>query len=130
MSAKETATHKIVSEAQGDRFMFFCDVTGTHVCTTKKVYRSDAPEQALPIAWSEEGMHFFNRCHSCDKWVVDAAYNAEVLECVECAPYECEPNFCKSCGAKIEECGVICKFCGKPLIYKGGGAVYDTEDTL
>lgn len=121
MPTEETATYKIVNEADGDRFLFFCDVTGAHVCTTKKTYRSDTPKQTLKLAWLEEGMRYFNRCHKCGKWVVDAAYNAEVLECVECAPYECEPNFCKNCGAKIEDLSLQCKVCGKPLLYKGGG---------
>ena len=121
MPAKETATCKVVCETTGDRFLFFCDLTGAHVCTTKKVYRCDTPEQTLEQAWLMEGLNFFNRCHKCGRWVTDAAYNAEVLECIECAPYECTPNFCKNCGAKIEDAGSQCKFCGKPLIYKGGG---------
>ena len=115
MTIKETATYKIVDETGGNCFLFFCDVTGAHVCTTKKIY------QSAKEAWLQEGMRYFNRCHKCGKWVVDVAYNAEVLECVECAPYECEPNFCKNCGTKIEDSSLQCKVCGKPLIYKGGG---------
>ena len=121
MSSKETATYKTVLETDGERFLFFCDMTGAHACTTKKVYRDDGSRTALTLAWSQEGQSFFNLCHKCKKWVMDAAYNAEVLECIECAPYECKPNFCKSCGAKIEGEALKCSTCKKPLFYKGGG---------
>ena len=120
MPAKETATYKIVSEADGCRFMFFCDVTGAHGCTTKKVYSLESPEDALMAAWNNEGRHRFNHCHRCGKWVVDAAYNVEVLECIDCAPYECEPHFCKTCGTTIETPSAKCTACGSLLLYEGG----------
>ena len=53
--------------------------------------------------------------------VVDVMYNAEVLECVSCAPYEEEPDYCKFCGEKINNSLKQCPACGKPLVYEGGG---------
>ena len=46
-------------------------------------------------------------------------YNADVLECVECAPFEVEAKFCKNCGVKIQEPNKLCPVCGKPLSYYG-----------
>ncbi len=120
MAERLTAKYKTVSDNGGNRYLFFCDVSGAHVLTTKKSYCLETPEKELLEAWQAEGRRLFNRCHKCGKWVIDEVYNAEVLECVECAPYECEPNFCKNCGKKLEQPAENCPSCGKPLIYKGG----------
>jgi len=42
-----------------------------------------------------------------------------VWECVECAPYEAEPNYCKNCGIKIEKPSKKCPACGYKLVYEG-----------
>ena len=120
MSDKNTAKYKILPDDGGNRYMFFCDLSDAHVCTTKKVYSLDDPEKELLEAWRAEGSRLFNRCQKCGKWVVDEVYNAEVLECVECAPYECEPNFCKNCGQKLEQSEKKCPVCNKAVVYKGG----------
>jgi hypothetical protein len=39
---------------------------------------------------------------------------------VECAPYEAEPKFCKTCGAKINAPLTHCQRCGNKLFYEGG----------
>ena len=117
MAEAKTAGYKILAEAEGNRYLFFCDVSGAHVYTTKKVYSAALPEEELMLAWQAEGSKVFNQCHKCGKWVVDALYNVEVLECVECTPYACEPNYCKSCGKKIDHHHGNCPFCGKPLVY-------------
>ena len=117
MQEKKVATYKAVPDGDGYRFLFYCDVSEAHVYTTKGVYGGDSEEAALFAAWQEEGRRHFNFCHRCGRWVIDAVYNAEVLECVECAPYEVEPKFCKSCGAKLEPELNSCPSCGKKLIY-------------
>ena len=119
MAERNAATHKTVADGGGYRFLFYCDVSGVHVCTTKEVYHADTPEAALLTAWEAEGRGRFNKCHKCGKWVIDAVYNAEVLECVDCAPYEAEPKFCKNCGTRIEATIRHCPSCGKKLIYEG-----------
>lgn len=78
----------------------------------------DTPEQELAQAWEGEGKSMFNHCKKCGKWVSDVMFNPEVLECVECAPFECEPQYCKSCGAKIISLDASCPSCGHPLIYE------------
>lgn len=60
-----------------------------------------------------------SRCHKCGRWVIDAMYNADVLECVECAPWEGEPVFCKTCGSKASAPGRVCPVCGELLTYEG-----------
>lgn len=119
MLGNKTSKHKIVKDGSGYRFIFYCDVSDAHVCTTQKIYQGNTEMDALLAAWQAEGRKQFNRCHKCGKWVIDAVYNAEVLECVECAPYEAEPKYCKNCGTKIEESLKICPSCGKKLIYEG-----------
>ncbi len=125
MPEKKVAIHKAVADSGGYRFLFYCDVSGAHVCTTKEIYYGDSPDAALLSAWQAEGREHFNRCHKCGRWVIDAVYNAEVLECVECAPYEAEPKFCKTCGTKIETPVKKCPACGNSLIYEGG---VDSDD--
>lgn len=126
MPKNKTADYKAVADKVGHRFMFYCQVSGAHVCTTKEIYAGSA-EEALLAAWDTEGYRGFNQCKRCRKWVIDAVFNAEVLECVECAPYEAEPKFCKTCGARIQKPVTHCRNCGNKLIYEGGEEHYDPE---
>lgn len=121
MPERKTATHKVLADGGGYRFMFYCDLSGAHVCTTKEIYYGNTQEEALMSAWQSEGRSHFNQCRKCGKWVSLAMYNVDVLECVECAPFEAEAKFCKNCGAKIEEPKKPCPTCGKPLAYCGKG---------
>lgn len=118
MSDRKTASYRAVAEEDGNRYHFYCDLSGALVCTTQ-VYHADTPEDELRLAWETQGKAEFNHCEKCGKWVSDAMYNPEVLECVECAPFEYEPKYCKTCGAKIEIFGKSCPVCGHKLIYEG-----------
>ena len=115
---KTIDTYKIVADAGGNIYKFYCDLSGALVCTTKP-YKADTPEEELQLAWENEGKQHFNSCHNCGKQVSNAMFNVEVLECVECAPIEAEVKFCKNCGAKIEDPNKLCPACGKPLVYYG-----------
>ena len=130
MPESRTAKHKVVPDDGGYRFIFYCDVSDAHVCTTGQIYQGDSEEEALLTAWQTEGREHFNRCHKCGKWVIDAVYNAEVLECVECAPYEAEPKYCKNCGTKIKDPVKSCPSCGKKLIYEGSAVTNDAEGSV
>lgn len=130
MPENKVAAYKAAADGNGYRFLFYCQVSGAHVCTTKEVYPGDTPEAALLTAWEREGRRHFNQCRKCGRWMIDAVYNAEVLECVECAPYEAEPRFCKNCGVKVEEPATCCPSCGKKLRYEGGGDRDDPEGSV
>ena len=65
MGERRTATYKIITDSGGNRYTFFCDLTGAFVCTTKKTYKADTPEQELLLAWEKEGKKHFNICHKC-----------------------------------------------------------------
>ena len=119
MGERKTATYKIITDSGGNRYTFFCDLTGALVCTTKKTYKANTPEQELLLAWEKEGKKHFNICHKCGKFVINAVFNPEVAECVECAPFEAEAKFCKTCGAKVENPGRTCPVCGNLLNYEG-----------
>jgi len=118
MDAHKTAVCKRIPCADGNRYRFYCALSGALTCTTEPI-RAKTPEEELRIAWETVGRKHFNLCHKCGKWVIDAAYNAEVLECVQCAPYEADPRFCKSCGIRIETPSRICPSCGHKLVYEG-----------
>jgi len=120
LSEKKTATYKTVFDSGGDRFEFYCDLSGAKVCTSKKTYEAETAEQQLLLAWENEGKRHFNFCRKCGRFVIDAMFNPEVLECVECAPFETDARFCKNCGAKVEHSGRTCTSCGKRLNYEGG----------
>ena len=113
---RQTATYRIVADAGGSHdYQFFCDLSGALCCTTGPV-RADTAEEELALAW-EKGRHQFNRCQKCGRWVCDAMYNADVLECVDCAPWEEAPNYCVKCGAKVSPLDVYCRECGTRLRY-------------
>ena len=115
---KTIATYKILSHADGNIYKFYCDLSGALVCTTKP-YKADTPKDELQLAWEQEAKQHFNFCHKCGKQVSNVMFNVDVLECVECAPFETEAKFCKNCGAKIEDPTRLCPACGKPLVYYG-----------
>lgn len=119
MSAKKTATYKIVSDITGNRYRFYCDVSGAFVCMTKP-YKADLPEEELMLAWEKEGKQHFNICHKCGKWCIDAVFNPEVLECTDCAPFEHEIKYCKFCGTRVNKVVRFCPVCKQKLHYEGG----------
>ncbi len=114
--AKRIASHKIVSTLNGYVCQFFCDLSGALVCTSRPL-NSPQPEQELLFVWEHEGRQHFNHCHRCGKWVMDAMYNADVLECVECSPWEEAPAYCSQCGAKVETDTPKCPQCHARLQY-------------
>ena len=115
-SKKHTAAYRVISDAGGERYYhFFCDLSGALGCIIGPI-RADTEEEELALAW-EKGCHQFNRCQKCGRWVCDAMYNADVLECVDCAPWEEAPNYCVKCGAKVSPLDVYCRECGTRLRY-------------
>lgn len=72
MGKRKTAIYKIIIDAGGNRYEFYCDVSGALVCTTRKTYTAETPEQELLLAWEKEGKKHFNHCRKCSKWVIDA----------------------------------------------------------
>jgi len=119
MPERKTATYQVLVDGGGYRFMFYCDLSGAHVCSTKERYYGDTREEALQEAWQAEGRNHFNHCRRCGRWISVAMYNVEVLECVGCAPFEVEAKFCKYCGVRIGDPTKPCPACGKPLAYYG-----------
>lgn len=118
MEKKQTANYKVITDAEGFRYQFFCDLSGAHLCTTSPI-QADTPEQALKLAWETEGKRVFNHCESCGKWISDAMFNADVHECVECSPWETQPRYCPKCGKKLAEIKKFCPRCGTQLQYEG-----------
>ena len=82
---------------------------------TTKPYRCDSPEEELEKAWEEEGRKHFNLCHQCGKWVCDAMYNADVLHCADCTPWENKPKYCSNCGTRVGITDTFCRKCGAKL---------------
>lgn len=120
-----TASYRVIADSGGNRYCFVCELTGALFYTNER-YLAEDPQQELQRAWEAEGRKHFNRCHKCGRWVVDAGYNPIVLECVECAPFEYEARYCKSCGVRVRDGSRKCPSCGNSLYYKGVAA-YDTS---
>lgn len=120
MNKKLTAAYQIIQEETGSRYHFRCGVTGARF-TNNRTYHAQTPQQELLLAWQTEGRSHFNQCQRCGNWVVDAAYNPLVLECVVCAPFEEEARFCPSCGARVLPQSRLCPQCGASLYYEGVG---------
>ena len=110
------AKYKIIADSGGNRYRFYCEASGAAVCTTGPI-RADTPEKELLLAWESEGKELFNRCPRCGRLVCDTMYNADVCECVDCAPWENKPKFCKKCGAEIPKGNFFCTKCGNRARY-------------
>ena len=111
-----TARYKIIAGTEGNRYQFFCDLSGALVCTSEPVFL-DKPEQELNFAWESEGKKHFNKCQKCGRWISDTVYNVETLECVECTPWEEEPSYCPHCGEKAQIGDIFCAKCKNRLRY-------------
>ena len=118
MKGKPTASYKLIADAGGNRYQFFCDLSGALACTTEPI-RADTSEEALMIAWKREGRQHFNQCHKCGRWVSDVMYNADVMECVDCAPCANVPKFCPQCCKRLSSPERFCSKCGAKLLYEG-----------
>ena len=101
---------------EGTSFRFYCELSGAAVHTTGPVAAQTA-EEALQTAWEKEGKASFNFCRKCGRWVSDVMFNADVCECVDCAPWEEMPNFCSHCGCRVSHKDVFCRKCGTRLQY-------------
>ena len=112
MDEHRTAKHQKVFEKGGTRFLFFCDLSGSLVCTTDAQVNDDLTE-----AWNKQGKQMFNLCRRCGRWVSDPMYNPETLECVQCSPWEDKPLFCPHCGEKATDDGTFCRRCHARLRY-------------
>ena len=132
MEQKKTAAYKIITESGKKRFRFYCDLSGANACTSSPA-EEDSDEKALEAAWEKEGRRQFNQCHKCGRWVIDAMFNADVLECVQCAPvmdkfrfsqlehFGFGPNVmkssrvCSNCGFLAKSSASFCPECGGGL---------------
>ncbi len=112
----KTALYKVIKETDGYRYQFFCGLSELAVCTTD-VYPISSNEDSLSTAWEKEGKKYFNQCRKCGKWVCDVMYNADVLECVACAPWEDTPSYCPKCGELLPSGDAFCRKCGAQLQY-------------
>lgn len=118
MEPYKTADYCLLPAQGGNRYSFICGVTGARFLTDR-VYQADDGVGELLLAWQAEGRMHFNQCRKCGRWVFDVAFNPEVLECIECAPFEAEARFCKSCGVRVPAGCRTCPACGKMLYYEG-----------
>ena len=116
MKDRATAKYRVIADSGGSRYRFFCDVSGMALCTTDPI-RGDTQEEELKTAWETEGRQHFNRCSKCGKWVSDPMYNADILQCVDCAPWQEKPNYCSHCGIAIAPSDRYCTACGAHLRY-------------
>ena len=114
----KAAAYKIIPSHDGNRYSFFCELSGILACTTQAYYADD-PETELLQAWESEGRKSLNFCHMCGRWVDSIVYNPDMLMCVNCAPLEEGAKYCKHCGAKAKNGDIICFVCGKKLLYGG-----------
>lgn len=112
----ETASYRIISDKEGNRFRFFCGISGIAVYTSNPV-RAEITEDELRMAWELEGKKHFNLCHKCERWASDIMYNADVCECIDCAPWENEPKYCHKCGSALSTPDIFCRKCGARLRY-------------
>lgn len=110
------ASYKVIKEKGGTQYQFCCELCGAAVYTTAVKYGA-FPEKELETVWNIEGRKYFNRCQKCGKWVCNAMFNPDVLECVECSPLENPPRYCMHCGTEVPLNDTFCRKCGRQLRY-------------
>ncbi len=108
-----TARFKIEHTQAGDRYIFFCDLSGAPVYTTDPICEQN-PQKAAAIARGLARPHF-NRCLACGKWVGDTAYNIDEMKCVACAPCDLPERYCTECGNSVPEGNRFCTRCGREM---------------
>ena len=59
MKRRLTAHYEMIADNEGNRYQFFCDLSGALGCTTNP-FRGDTPEKELLLAWEKEGRAEFN----------------------------------------------------------------------
>ena len=109
--SNKTAAYQIIETPFGNRYRFFCELSGMAICITKPCH-AENPDDELMMAWNSEGKQHFNRCHQCGRWVSDVMYNADELQCVDCSPWKEEPKFCPQCGCRLAPGQKFCSQCG------------------
>lgn len=114
----KTARFETVKKTDGNVYRFFCEASGAAVCTTLAI-KAETAEEELRIAWETEGEKYLNLCHKCGRWVSNAMYNADVLDCVDCTPWEDPPQYCPNCGTRVLPYDIYCENCGIRLQYGG-----------
>jgi len=117
-TGKETAGHRVFPEKGGNRYRFFCDLSGMAVYTTPPLRLPDGGNE-LAAAWAMARPHF-NHCPRCGRWVSDLLFHPAAGACVACAPWEDPPRFCPRCGAPVRENEQTCRACGMDLRDLGG----------
>ena len=116
----KTAKYKLITDSEGKmRYQFFCDLSGSLEYTSEPV-KKVLSDNKIEKLWIKEAKGHFNLCRKCGKWINTVMFNADVWECVACAPWEDAPRYCPHCGKEAEnQIGNKCKYCGLPLRYEG-----------
>ena len=117
MEKHKTAVYKVIEKDGGRCYRFFCEASGMAMVTTR-VYRGVPAADEVETAWTREGREHLNLCHKCGKWVCDAMYNADVMHCADCTPWENKPKYCSLCGIKVAISDIFCRKCGARLQYR------------
>lgn len=113
------APYKMIADAEGNCYCFFCELSGMVVCITEPICSETSEEEAF-VAWKRGGIQYFNQCQKCGKWVSNSMYNPDTLKCVLCSPWEDYPTYCPYCGAAVRHNNEYCYKCGYKLQYGGG----------
>lgn len=117
MSEQKTANYKIIPDEKGNIYRFYCDLSGALVYSSKPIKAKISEKQQLLLIWEKEARKHFDLCHKCGKWVDSVMYNADVLHCVECTPWENKPRYCLNCGVEVSISDKFCSKCGTKLQY-------------
>ena len=105
-----------LSYKKGIRYRFLCDLSGAMVYESKP-FKAKLSEQEILLIWENEAKKHYNMCKKCGKFVSDVMYNADVLNCVECSPWENQPHYCLNCGIEVSLADKFCSKCGTKLLY-------------
>lgn len=115
--------YRIINNHKFNQYQFYCERSNMLVYTTSKI-KANTQIEEYEYAWNEAKV-YFNYCRKCGKWVCTEMFNPDICLCVDCAPFEEEPNYCAECGTEVIKDEKFCSKCGSLLRYKG---VYEYEE--
>lgn len=114
MNSIFTSRFETVKFGNGFKFRFYCDMCNFYFETAE--IQCTSYMEALNRG-QNEAKQYFNKCHTCEKWVCDNHYNESEMNCIICSPVapEGEKQACPSCGHVNDASNRFCSRCGKAI---------------
>ena len=116
LDAQKTAAYKMVSDAGGNRYRFYCDLSGALTCMTAPI-RAETPENEVQIAWETVGRKHFKSLSQMRKIAKKGSFfcrccGAFLTRETLYDYYRRQHSCCSGCGTVLTDDARFCPYCG------------------